>query len=192
MIFSPLIFIITRWFTGFILLFVYNDFDFYSIHRKPELKSFYLVFPSSGTKNLQIPGLDTVSTRSCFSYCTFFSRSKNCRQRRLDLSHFSLSFQSSIHIRTEFRMCLDNSKTLLIISHGLWNGTCWAGTVFRWTNATQAKRIKLSSYSFCWLDTIHGQDLFVPGLSFPLKRRFFWKHLKTLQLNKLHQWNSIT
>lgn len=66
-------------------------------------------------------------------------------------------------------MFLDNDKTFLNFHHyGLRNGTLVKSTVLRWTEAIQAKRINI----------IYGQDLFVPGLSFVLKGRFFWKHLK--------------
>lgn len=70
-------------------------------------------------------------------------------------------------------MFLDNDKTFLNIHYDLQNGTLVkSNTVLRWTEAIQTKRIKLS-YTFCWFGIICGQDLFVPGLSFVLKRRFF-------------------
>lgn len=69
-------------------------------------------------------------------------------------------------------MFLDNDKTFLIIHYGLRNGTLVKSTVLRWIEAVQAKRIKLS-YTFCSFGIICGLDLYVPGLSFVLKRRFF-------------------
>lgn len=94
-------------------------------------------------------------------------------------------------------MFLDNDKIFLITHYGLQNRLLVkSNTVLKWTEAVQAKTVKLS-YTFCWFSIICGQDLCSwPQFCTEKDTFFFWNILNcpaeqiTLMKNVLLKHNS--